>query len=93
MSVFELLKEKKRLISLNIKNKIKHFFILKLQRAISPSPPPHLLALAATHLVRHGRPSKNLLVPTPSVQKTINLLPSNKRLGPHGGANRKALKL
>lgn len=51
-----------------------------------------LCVSAATHLLRHGRPSENLLVPTPPVQKTINLLLSNKRLGLHRGANRKALK-
>ena len=43
--------------------------------------------------VRHGRPSKNQLVPSPPVQKTINLLPSNQGLagrpepiGGHWGA-------
>lgn len=54
----------------------------------APSAPPLL--------VRHGRPSngkKNQLVPTPPVQKTINLLPANERLAPHRGANRKTLQL
>lgn len=36
---------------------------------------------------------KNQLVPTPPVQKTINLLSANERLAPHGGANRKTLQL
>lgn len=36
---------------------------------------------------------KNQLVPTPPVQKTINLLPANEKLAPHIGANRKTLQL